>query len=186
LWNEVISQQKELLKAKIEDKKQSVKNRIVSLSKPYVRSIPKWKKGKKIQFGAKAQIGMLWRKIAVAVWLTRENEHDSKFVKKWIEIVKSVRWKVPSEVWYDKWWRSQEIYWYLEDNGITNWIQWSEGYEKLEKSTKKRLYNRRAFNENIINDVLNHRHVNHNKYSRKNTEWSLLLGCIASNLIRVR
>lgn len=181
----IIKQQKQLLKNKLKNKKQSVKDRIVSLHKDYIRPIVKGKKWKKVQFWAKAHIWLIWWKVTVASWLSRDNEHDSKYIKNWVEIVEKVRWKVPTEVWYDKWWRSEEIYKYLEKKWIENYIQWTKKRKSLKKWVRKRLYNRRAFNENVINDVLNNRWVKNNKYSKNNTEWSVIMGCMASNLIRV-
>ena len=184
--NKVISQQKELYAQKAGWLKQSVKNRIVSLSKSYVRPIVKGKKWVKVQFGWKAHIGQIWGKVAVLAWFSRENEHDSEYIEDGVNIVEEARWKPPSEVGYDKWWRSQKVYEYLETKWIKNHIQGSPERKKLIKTTRKRLYNRRAFNEAVINDVKNNRGVNNNQYSRLNTEWSLTIGCIASNYIRIR
>lgn len=181
VWKEILKQQWEMIK----NKTNKVKNRIISYSKPYLRPIVKWKKGKKVQYGAKAQIWMIWWKVAVAVGYTWDNEHDWKWIKKWLEKVENVRWKSPGELWYDKWWRNQEAYEYLSEKGITNGIQGSKGRNELPKNTKKRLYKRRAFNENIINDVLNHRWVNKRWYRKENTSINLIFGCISSNLVRV-
>ena len=181
LWKAILTQQSSMTKSW----NRSVKNRIVSLSKTHVRPIVKWKQGKKVQFWTKAHIWVIWWKIAVAVWLSRESEHDSKRIKDWIEIIEKVRWKPPSECWYDKGWRSPESYELLKQKRIKNWIQWSKGWKEHSKRTRKRMYRRRAFNENIINDVLNHRWVNKNKYRQENINWSLLIGCMASNMIRV-
>lgn len=178
---EIIEQQKTML----EKETKSIKNRIVSFHKPHIRPIVKWKQGKSVQFWSKAQIWMIWGKIALAVSLNWENEPDNKSVKKGIEKVEEIRGKSPSEVWYDKWGRWKENYEYLEEKEITNGIQGSPEWKNLDKKKRKRLYNRRAFNENIINDVLNHRGVNKNRYKKENAVINLTFGCIASNLKRV-
>lgn len=182
----IISQQKQLARQKAKGMKQSVKNRIVSLSRNYVRPIMKGKKWVKVQFGWKVHIGQIGGKVAVYAWFSWENAHDSKYIKNGVEIVEKARWKPPSEVGYDKWWRSQEAYEYLESRWIKNYIQGSPHRKKLKKTTRKRLYNRRAFNEAVINDVKNNRGVNNNQYSRNNTKWNIIMGCMASNYIRVR
>jgi len=182
IGKEVLRQQRKMIK----EKTKSISWRIVSFAKPHIRPIIKGKAGKRIQFWAKAHIGLVGGKVAVAVGVWWENDHESKHVIDGIKLVESVRGKLPSEVWYDKWWRSQKIYDYLEKEWIANRIQGSAKRKELAKPQRKRLYNRRAFVENVINDVLNHRGVNKSLYAQENAQWNLLMGCMASNLIRVR
>lgn len=182
IWWKIIEQQKEML----EKGTQKIKNRIISYVKPYIRPIMKGKQGKKVEFWAKVQIWMIWWKAAVAVSTTYENEHDWWHIKKWVEKVEEIRGKPPSEVWYDKWWRNQEAYEYLKEKEILNGIQGSKERKELPKKTQKRLYKRRAFNENIINDVKNHRWVNKSGYKKENLYLKVVFGCISSNLIRIR
>lgn len=181
ICNKVVEQQKEMAEKWVK----YVKNRIVSLHKPYIRPISKWKAGKKVEFWGKWQIWVIGWKLAVAVSLEYDNKHDSKWVKEWIEKFEQIRWKPPSEVWYDKWWRSQENYDMLEEKGIRNWIQGSNWWKKLDSKTQKRLYKRRSFSENIINDVKNHRNVNKTRLKKENVYLSLVMWCMASNMIRM-
>lgn len=181
IWEKILEQQGTMLK----EGSKKVADRIVSYSREHIRPIVKWKVGRFTQFWAKAQVGVIWWKVAVAVWFSRDNENESKTIKKWVETYRWALWRNPSEVWYDKWWRWQETYEYLKEEKIKNHIQWSPNWWTLSKTTKKRLYNRRSRCEQIINDVLNYRWVNNNQYAKKNLSWSLLMGCMASNMVRL-
>jgi len=183
LWKEFLSQQKEML----EKGTKKVANRIVSLHKQHIRPIIKWKTGKKTQFWWKLQVWVIGKTLSMVVWLSWENKHDAKTMKDGIEEFKKVCWKPPDETGGDKWYRDKEwwLYEYMGKEGVKNCIQWTEDWKKLDKKTRKRLYNRRAFVEPLINDIKNHRGLNHNKLKKEHTQRGCIMACITSNYARV-
>jgi len=183
VWSKIIEQQKEMIRTWTN----RIADRIVSLSKEYVRPIVKGKVGKKVQFWSKVQIWMIWKKLACVVSVWRDNEHDSKSIKKWIELFEEVNGKPPWEFWADKGYRekSGESYEYMKENKILNGIQWTKEFNSLDKKTRKRLYNRRAFTEPMIGNIKWYRWCNINKHKKGNVIMKLIMGSMASNYLRV-
>jgi transposase, IS5 family len=179
-WTQILEQQAEMLTKK----SKKVANRIVSVHKPYIRPIIKWKKWKPIEVWAKVQIWLIWGKVAMVTQHDWDNVHDSKTVKKWIEVFQEIRWKKPKEAWYDKWYRAKDTNDpYLSAQWIANWIQWSTLWKEQSKTSRKRQYNRRASVEPKINDIKNHRGLNKNLLKKENAKQGLIWGLMASNYI---
>lgn len=179
-WTTFLSQQKELVKEWVK----SVPNRIVSFHKTYIRPIIKWKPWKAVQFWAKVQVWVIGRTLSMIVWHSRENEYDGSTVEQWVEWFKRACGGKPKEAWFDKWYRDQDAYAYLEKEWIVNGIQWSAKRKEHDKETRKRLYKRRAFTEPMINDLKTHRNCNDYKWSKQNAVLSLIFGTMAWNYVR--
>jgi transposase, IS5 family len=181
-WSKILAQQKEMLI----NKTKTVADRILSLHKPHVRPIIKGKKGKPIEVWAKVQIWVIWGKVALVVQHDWSSVHDSKTVKKWIETFEEIRGKKPKEAWYDKGYRAKDTNDpLLKEAWIDNGIQWSEPRKEHSKPKRKRLYNRRAWAEPLMNDIKNHRGANKNLLKKENSKQGLIWTVMASNYVRM-
>ncbi len=182
VWSKIIQQQAEMVTTWI----RSCKDRIVSYCRSYVRPIVKWKAWKKVQFGAKVWVWVIGWKVAVAVSHNRDNHHETNDAIEWLDVFKQCMGKDPHELWYDRGWRWKTLSEELEKRWINNYVQWTKEFESLPKTKQKRLYNRRAFSENIINDILNHRWVKGNTHGKNNSFWRFMVGTMTSNIVRLR
>lgn len=109
----IYSQQKEMF----DNKKHSVKDRIVSLSQPYVRPIVRGKASAKTEFGAKVEISVIdgFSRVEFLSW-DAYNECDS--LKTIVERFKERTGHYPERVLADKIYRNRNNLNYCKSNGI--------------------------------------------------------------------
>lgn len=100
-----------------ENKKNSIENRIVSLSQPHIRPIIRGKAGKAVEFGAKLSVGLA----GGYVFLDRiswDNFNESGDLKMQVEIFKKNTGYYPESVHVDKIYRNKENRAWCKKKGI--------------------------------------------------------------------
>ena len=100
-----------------ENKKQSIEDRIVSLSQPHIRPIVREKAGKPVEFGAKLSASC----IKGYVFLDRiswDNFNESKDLKAQVEAFKSYTGYYPESVHADRIYRTRENRAWCKERGI--------------------------------------------------------------------
>lgn len=113
LIKKIYEQQKEML----ENNKHSVKDRIISLSKPYVRPIVRGKASAKTEFGAKVEISVVngYSRIEFLSW-DAYNEGES--LEKISERYKNRNGCYPERILADKIYRNRKNLKYCKEHGI--------------------------------------------------------------------
>lgn len=141
----ILDQQKEMMDKEVK----KIWWRIVSLHKHQIRPIFRWKMKQATEFGQKMLVNLIWWKLMTVVSLKKENESDTKVVKRSIEHHKSLTWAYPNEYWFDKWWHSPWNHKLLKRLWIKDWIQcrWKIPDEIKNQKWQKRLYSKRTIVE---------------------------------------
>jgi len=100
-----------------ENRKQSIENRIVSLTQPHVRPIVRGKAGKPVEFGAKLSAGCCNGYVFLD-HLSWDNFNESGDLKEQIEAFKRYTSFYPESVPVDKIYRTREHRAYSQERGM--------------------------------------------------------------------
>ena len=99
------------------EKKQSIENRIVSLSQPHIRPIVRGKAGKPTEFGAKVTASCYYGYVFLDE-LSWDNFNESGYLKKQVKAYKELIGYYPESVHVDKIYRTRENRRWCKDRGI--------------------------------------------------------------------
>ena len=98
-------------------KKHSVENRIVSIHQPHVRPIVRGKRGAKVEFGSKIQVGLV-DGICYLDYLSWDAYNESQYLEHSVEEYKRRSGYYPSEVLADQIYCTRSNRTFLKDRGI--------------------------------------------------------------------
>ncbi len=100
-----------------ENKKQSIEDRIVSLSQPHIRPIVRGKAGKNVEFGAKFSASC-YEGYVFLEHISWDNFNESKDLKSQVEAYKSYTGYYPESVHVDQIYRTRENQAWCKERGI--------------------------------------------------------------------
>ena len=100
-----------------ENKKQSIENRIVSVSQPHIRPIVRGKAGKSVEFGAKLSASCIG-KYAFLDRISWDNFNESSDLIKQVELYKEYTGYYPESVHVDKIYRNRKNINWCKERGI--------------------------------------------------------------------
>lgn len=138
----IYAQQCEMYK----EQKKSIANRIVSLTKPYVRPIVRGKNGKDVEFGAKVQLSYVGGYLFVD-HLSFDNFNESTRLKDSLEAYQRRFGNLPNEVLMDQIFGTHDNRTYLREQGIRSSVKKLGRPAQSEASACERRWRRRKQRE---------------------------------------
>ena len=176
---QIIEQQTTLIK----QKSKSIKERIISFHEPKARPIVRGKEGKKVEFGSKIALSVLGGGIAVSHNFSSENFSDTEMIDSGLDIYQEIRGKPPKEVIADRGAHSPKNHNFLQENKITDGIEYRGKPPSKAKLPTKTKRNRMRKQRSVVEGKIGTYKMmgNRCKYAFKNTQTWISFGLIAMN-----
>ena len=177
----ILDQQKELSK----NKWTRITGRIVSFHAPKIRPIFRGKEGKQTEFGQKTGLSVVGGGLMVSTKLDHDNFSDTTLTDAAIQKHEKIFKRKPSELVGDRGLHSPTNHEKLEQEKITDGIQWRGKIPKKAKlppeSTRKRMYRQRSTVEGKIGTAKMKYGLSKNHYKDENCKVLITFGLLAMN-----
>lgn len=179
--NTIVAQQEEMIRKG----KNQVANRILSLHKPYVRPIYRWKAKAKTEFWPKTTMSLIWGRVTIINAMENENISDTEMPLKAIKDYERIAGKPPWELSTDRWWHSPANHRLLKEKWIVDGIQYRGRIPKKNNLpspvTRKRLAKGRSPMEWFIGVGKRKYGLDKITYSENNRLWGVICGTTMMN-----
>lgn len=177
----IVLQQETMMRQKV----RRVKDRIVSFHEPAVRPIFRGKEGKTTEFGPKVCLNVIGGALVQTAKISQNNFSDTEIVEASMETHKRTFERYPNEFISDRGAHSPKNHHLMEQNAITDGIQYRGKIPKTANlsppKTRKRMYRRRSLVEGKIGTFKTRYQGNRNRYNNKNAHCWMSFGFITMN-----